>query len=102
MIYADTLYDETIKDGLTIDEIIYLYIAHRLQVLKTRKDLTSALFNTFVEFIADNYVTNNYSIDSLVNAFINYVNAHDEYPMAIILNNDTLALLEDYSNEEND
>ena len=100
MILADDLYNKAIKDGLTTDEIVYLYVAHRLQVLYTRNDLTSDIFNVLADFIIDNYTKNNYSIDQLINAIINYINAHNEYPMAIVLNDDALALLEDYNNEE--
>lgn len=100
MINANDLYDKTIKDGTTPEEIIYLYITQRLQVLNNRKDFDKAILNVTVEFIADNFINNDYSVDKLIDAYITYINTHNEYPMAIMLNDDALALLQDYSDEE--
>lgn len=97
MINAIQEYDELIETELLTPElVIHLYIAARLKPLSLNKICTRNNLDILAEFIADSFFEQNYSIDILINATIEYINATNTFPTQFILNNDPLALIQEY------
>lgn len=100
MIRAMQEYENAISDkDITDEEIIYLYIALRLQPLLNLAYCDKNNLDVLAEFIADSNFEQGYALDHLINAVFNYINAKNMFPTHYILNNDPQALLEDYAEE---
>ena len=87
--------DET-DDSLVEEEIIYLYLAMRLKPLVGFAGINANRVNNIANFFADNYQEQGISLDLMVNALYNYINATKTCPSDRLLSDDIVTLLEDY------
>ena len=88
------------EDDDTVEEdIVYLYLAIRLKPLLNVAGINKNRLNKIAELFADNYFDKELSLDLMINALYNYINATKTAPSNRLLSDDIETLLEDYLEE---
>ena len=78
--------------------ITRLYLEDRLQPAIKKYKINKRDYNVMCETLHKHYLEEDYSIDKMLDAVYNYINAHRTIPNKQYLD-DILALLEDYSED---
>lgn len=95
--YVDVYYD---NDEDEADEyIINLYLATRLKSLMSKAGISQAQLNNICSILADNYFDYEISLDIMINAIYNYINATKQCPSDEILSDGIEAFLKEYAEE---
>lgn len=79
----------------TEEDIIYLYLAFRLNPLVGKYDCSENRINNICEIFAQHYLEQDISLDLMINSLYNYINTNKHGPADALLE-DIFALLEDW------
>lgn len=84
-------------DNFAEEDIVYLYLAIRLKPLIGTAGISENRINNIATFLAEHYFDKEISLDLMINAIYNYINATKNCPSDKLLTDDIEALLEDYT-----
>ena len=87
----------SLDDDKTQEYIIKCYIGTRLLPLEGVAGISKNRINNIADFIYSLYTDKEYSIDIIVNAIFNYINATKCCPSDKLLTDDIEILLDDYA-----
>ncbi len=86
-----------IDEDLIEEYVIKAYLAIRMKPLIGTAGITENRINNIADFLADHYFDHQYSLDVLVNAIYNYINANKHCPSDKLLTDDIEILLDQYA-----
>ena len=85
-----------IDTDIAQEYILKGYIAMRLQPLEGVAGISKNRINNVTDFLYTHHIDNEYTIDTMVNAIFNYINATGCCPSDKLLTDDIETLLDDY------
>lgn len=103
MIRAFNIYQEYKKENSLNDEdiaeesIVYIYCATRLRHLIGIAGITENRLNNIIDILIDHYFDYEISLDYMINAIYNYVNATKQCPSDKLLTTEIDTFINDYN-----
>ena len=79
--------------------IIHLYLAVRLRPLLNKAGINANRLNNICSMLVDQYLDYEISLDIMINAIYNYINATKTCPSDKLLSDDIEAFLKEYAEE---
>lgn len=97
--HVKTMYVNAIKGKAIYPahyQIVATYVYMRLKNVFDEYHIDSTTTDEVCELIYRHYSEENYSIDQIINAIVNFTNCYDKFPEKSLLNKDIDVLLEDF------
>lgn len=84
-------------EDIAEEEIVNLYCATRLRHLLEIAGITKNRLNNIIEILVDHYFDHDISLDYMINAIYNYVNATKQCPSDKLLTTEIDTFINDYN-----
>ena len=97
--HVKTMYVNALKGKATYPahyQIAATYIYMRLKNVFDEYNIDTTTTDEVCELIYRHYSEENYSIDHIINAIVNFTNCYDKFPEKSLINKDVDVLLEDF------